>query len=49
MPSGMSIRRYRSVVGNTFEYEDIEEVITSLEENIIFPAEAKVKELRGHN
>jgi uncharacterized protein YjbI with pentapeptide repeats len=40
------IRRFRSVVENTYEYENVEEVITSIKENVIGPAEAKVKELR---
>ena len=40
------IRRYRSVVENIYEYESLEEVIASIKENIIVPAEAKVKELR---
>jgi hypothetical protein len=40
------IRRFRSVVENTYQYENVEEVIASIDENIIFPAEAKVKELR---
>jgi hypothetical protein len=41
-----SIRCYRSVVENTYAYEDVKEVIKSIQENIIGPAEAKVKELR---
>jgi hypothetical protein len=40
------IRDYRSVVENTYEYENLEEAIASIKENIITPAEAKVKELR---
>jgi hypothetical protein len=40
------IRRYRSVVENTYEYENVEEVIASIKENVVGPAEAKVKELR---
>jgi hypothetical protein len=40
------IRRFRSVVENTYEYENVEEVITSIKEKVIGPAEAKVKELR---
>jgi hypothetical protein len=40
------IRQFRSVVENTYEYESLEEVITSIKENVIGPAEAKVKELR---
>ena len=43
------IRRYRSVVENTYEYEDVEEVIASIKEKVIGPAEAKVKELRQRN
>jgi hypothetical protein len=41
-----SIRSYRSVVENTYAYEDDEEVIASIKENVIGPAEAKVKQLR---
>ena len=41
-----SIRRYRSVVENTYAYEDDKELITSIKVNVIEPAEAKVKELR---
>jgi hypothetical protein len=40
------IRAYRSVVEKTYEYESLEELIASIKENIIGPAEAKVKELR---
>jgi hypothetical protein len=40
------IRRYRSVVSDTYEYEGIEEVIASIQENIIVPAEEKLRELR---
>jgi len=40
------IRSYRSVVKNTYAYEDEKEVIASITENIIAPAEAKVKQLR---
>ena len=43
------IRRFMSVVENTYAYEDVEEVIASIEENIILPAEAKVRELRQSN
>ena len=43
------IRRYRSIVESTYEYENLEEVITSIKENVIGPAEAKVKELRQRN
>ena len=39
------IRKYKSVVENTYQYENLEEVIASIKENIIEPAEAKVKEL----
>jgi hypothetical protein len=42
-------RRYRSVVENTYEYENVEEVIRSIKENVVGPAEAKVKELRQSN
>jgi hypothetical protein len=41
-----SIRLHRSVVEDTYEYEDTDKVITSIRENIIAPAEAKVDELR---
>ena len=44
-----SIRSYRSVVRNTYEYEEVEEVIASIQENIIVPAEEKVRELRQHD
>jgi len=40
------IRAYRSVVENTYEYESLEDVIGSIKENVVAPAEAKVKELR---
>jgi hypothetical protein len=40
------IRLFRSVVENTYAYEDEKEVIASTRENIIAPAEAKVEELR---
>jgi uncharacterized protein YjbI with pentapeptide repeats len=40
------IRAYKSVVENTYEYDSSEELIASIKENIIVPAEAKVKELR---
>jgi len=40
------IRAYRSVVEKTYEYETLEESIASIEENVIGPAEEKVKELR---
>jgi hypothetical protein len=43
------IRRYRFIVERTYEYENVEEVITSIKENVIGPAEAKVKELRQRN
>jgi hypothetical protein len=43
------IRRYPSVVKNTFEYHTLEDVIASIEENIILPAEARVNELRESN
>jgi len=41
-----SIRLHRSVVENTYAYEDEKGVIVSIKENIIAPAEAKVEELR---
>jgi uncharacterized protein YjbI with pentapeptide repeats len=41
-----SIRLHRSVVEDTYEYEDTDKVIASIRENIIAPAEAKVTELR---
>jgi len=44
-----TIRLYRSVVENTYEYENLEGVIASIKENIILPAESKVKELRQRN
>ena len=40
------IRKFASVVKDTFQYENEQEVITSIKENIIVPAEAKVRELR---
>lgn len=40
------IRRYKSVVENTYQYENLEEVIASIKDNVIGPAETKVKELR---
>ena len=40
------IRKFASVVGNTYEYESSEEVITSIKEEVIGPAEEKVKDLR---
>jgi hypothetical protein len=43
------IRAYRSVVDKTYEYESLEELIASIKENVIGPAEAKVKELRQRN
>jgi uncharacterized protein YjbI with pentapeptide repeats len=43
------IRAYRSVVTNTYEYENLEELIASIKKNVIEPAEAKVKELRQRN
>ena len=41
-----SVRLYRSVVEDTYEYEDTDKVIASIRGNIIAPAEAKVEELR---
>jgi uncharacterized protein YjbI with pentapeptide repeats len=40
------ISSYRSVVAETYAYEDVGEVVASIQENIIRPAEAKVRELR---
>jgi hypothetical protein len=40
------IKAYRSVVEKTYEYQRMEELIASIKENVIAPAEAKVKELR---
>ena len=40
------IRVFRSVVETTYVYEDENEVIASIQENIIAPAETKVDELR---
>jgi hypothetical protein len=40
------IRSYRSVVEDTYEYEDVEKVIALIKENIIVPAEEKMRELR---
>jgi hypothetical protein len=40
------IRKFSSVVKDTFEYENEQEVIASIKERIIVPAEAKVRELR---
>jgi hypothetical protein len=34
------IRAYRSVVENTYEYENVEDVIASIKENVIGPAES---------
>jgi hypothetical protein len=41
-----SIRLHRSVVDDTYEYEGTDQVMASIQENIIAPAEAKVEELR---
>jgi hypothetical protein len=41
-----SIRLHRSIVEDTYEYEDTDKVIASIRENIIRPAEAKMDELR---
>jgi hypothetical protein len=43
------IRRYPSVVANVYEYESVEELIASINENVVGPAEAKVQELRRIN
>src|SRR5271165_3952198 len=37
---------YKSVVEKTNEYESLEELLASIKENVIRPAEATVKELR---
>jgi hypothetical protein len=42
-------RRYPWVVTGTYEYENDKEVIASIKENTIGPAESKVKELRQRN
>jgi hypothetical protein len=42
-------RRYPWVVKGNYEYENEKEVIASIKENVIEPAEAKVKELRQGN
>ena len=41
-----SIRLHRSLVEDTYKYEDTDKVIASIRENTIAPAEAKVEELR---
>ena len=41
------IRSYQSVVSKTYEYETVEEVISSIQENIIAPVEAKLRQLRN--
>jgi uncharacterized protein YjbI with pentapeptide repeats len=43
------IRAYKSVVKTTYEYENLEDVVASVKENVIGPAEEKVKELRQAN
>jgi len=43
------IRAFRSVVEKTYEYESLDELIASIKENVIGPAEEKVKELRNAN
>jgi uncharacterized protein YjbI with pentapeptide repeats len=40
------IRKFSSVVKDTFAYDNEQEVIASIKENIILPAEEKVRELR---
>ena len=40
------IRKFPWVIKDIYEYENAEEVIASIKENIILPAEAKVRELR---
>jgi hypothetical protein len=44
-----TIRLYRSVVESTYQYESTEELMASIKENIVSPAEKKVKELRQRN
>jgi hypothetical protein len=39
------IRSYTWVLGGAFEYENPEEVIKSINDNILLPVEAKLKEL----
>jgi uncharacterized protein YjbI with pentapeptide repeats len=39
-------RRYPWVIEGAYEYENVEEAVASIQENIIAPAEAKVEELR---
>jgi uncharacterized protein YjbI with pentapeptide repeats len=41
------IRKYPWIIGDTYQYENAEELIASIQENIIGPAEEKVKELRS--
>jgi hypothetical protein len=43
------IRSFKSLVEDTYLYENLEEVIASIKENVLGPAEAKVKELRQAN
>jgi len=43
------IRAYKSIVGKTYEYESLEELIAFIKENVIGPAEAKMRELRQRN
>ena len=43
------IRNYKSVVENTYEYENLDEVIATIKKNVILPAEKKVQELRQRN
>ena len=40
------IRKFPWVVGGAYEYEREAEVIASIQENVLGPAEAKLKELR---
>ena len=40
------IRKFPWVVGGAYEYEREAEVIASIQENVLGPAETKVKELR---
>jgi hypothetical protein len=43
------IRRFSWVIKDPYEYENQEEVVASIKENVIGPAEAKVTELRQRN
>jgi uncharacterized protein YjbI with pentapeptide repeats len=43
------LRAYRSVVQETYEYESLEGLLSSIKDKVIGPAEAKVRELRQRN